>query len=277
MNRLKVLIIVATLAVACSKEDGSDANVGYGSAKIVVTTDSVVAVGETRADSYYEIPSALLPSSADLVLSIVGEYVDPESGETKQFNSQYESLDAYNEDEPLLYAGEYTATVSNYTDLAGEGETYACFSGSANFEVVARTTGSITIPATLQNSIVRITATSDFCNYYENGAELTASTDAGSTLLYSHPDNSANDGKILFVAPETTLYLEGWGVKQNPTESTTASTTTFVKSVIGQTVASQMSTISVDAGSTGGAGLTITLDDSITKVYEESVQLNPLP
>lgn len=276
-NRFNILLTVALLAMACSKETTSDAELGYGSVSLsVMTVSEVESSSDTRATTY-TISSELLPATEDLYLTIEGEYIDPETLETVQFSNQYSNIDVYNEELPLLYAGTYTATVSDQKDISEESETNACFSGSVTFTVVARDKISTTIPVNLQNSIVRLLSVTDnFKSYFENGAELTASTESGSTLLYTHPDNSENEGKILFVAPDTKLYLEGWGQKQDPTESSQATTSTFAKSEIGTTTANMMSTIEVDAAYAGGAQLEITFDNEIISVYESNIELNPI-
>ncbi len=278
----------ALLLLGCSEsvEDlsSSQANVGYGRVYLSSTITNEVELSSTRSEevSKYYIDDSLLPSSTDLSLIIDGDYIDAETGETMELFYYYESLDAYNTAEdvgelipPYLPAGTYTFTLSDNKKTSVEGETNACFSGSKQITVVARDSdGQETISVTLQNSIITLSTTEEFDNYFEGGAKLTLSTEGGAEINY---DSSLDLGEqYLFVAPDTKLYLEGEATKQDPdgSGSTSASTVTFTRIEIGTTTKGALSRVSVDAEETGGSMITIILDDTVESVGSDEIELN---
>lgn len=285
MKEIILCIMLAFAGISCSKqaEESSSLNIGEGRMAILLDTQSAITA-TTRSGDTYELPEAVIPSEEDFSIAITGSYIDATTLETKSYSYSYESLEAYNTAEemaggvktpPFMPAGNYTATISNKGDESIENSTNACFAGSVDFTIEARITdGTATIMAKLQNSVVRVQTTTDFDSYFSGGATLILSTESGTTLTYSVP-NEATEDEILFVSPGTTLYLEGSGVKDAPTENeSSAPTVTFAKAAIGTAAAGEMSTVVVDAEEAGGTVLNITLDDTITSVTEQKTELN---
>lgn len=275
-ENLLYLSLLATLFVGCSTNDEATqgSEMGYGSLAI----SALVEVGvETRSDTY-SIATELIPTSESLSITIEGLEADEQGS---YYYQKYDNLDAYNSAEddgetqspPMLLEGDYLVTLSNEVDPTAESATNALFEGSATMTVVARDyEKQETISVVLTNSIVRLETTTDFDNYFAGGATLTLSTDNGAEL-YLDTHNKSED--ILFVVAETTLYLEGEGVKQPATEDPDSGTSvTFTKSEIGTAAKGAMTTISVDAQETGGAYITITFDETI-KYIDIPIQLNP--
>ncbi|MFR9557013.1 MAG: DUF4493 domain-containing protein [Rikenellaceae bacterium] len=282
----KLLYIAAVLfAISCNDTEtgAEEPNIGYGRLAIETSTDNVITATTTRSDIYY-LSEDLLPSDDELTLYVEGIYIDSDSGETMTFSQGYESLDAYNESEevdgvmcpPYLPAGDYVFTITDSSDDTVESATNACFTGSSDVTIYARdynATANITLK--LRNSIIAIETTEWFDNYFAGGATLKLSTESGSEIIYDSTSSDEENNAILFVPASTTLYLEGEGTKQSPTEDPSdASTVTFTKSSIGTTTAGILSRVAVDAATAGGSKITITLDDTITDISYETIELN---
>ncbi|MFI3258995.1 MAG: hypothetical protein R3Y16_02745 [Rikenellaceae bacterium] len=293
MKKITLLLTLATLLIGCSKESsstGEEQNIGFGRVEISAETFASVETTDTRSSvSTYTIPEELYPTNETLSIKISGTYIDSDDNLEKEYNYSYATLKAYNTADidsdgnllpPYIPAGTYTFTLTSTGDISTESATNAFFSGSAVDVVVeARIVDTeISIPISLQNSILRLDVTEDFTSYFEGGASLTLSTESGSTLYYNYPDNSANEGAVLYVAPQTKLYLEGSATKQSPTENPDdAPTVTFSKSELSSTTtAATMSTVTVDATDAGGSSISVSVDGTITEISNESFELNPL-
>ncbi len=283
MKRRYIIYIAALLiAVGCDKSgSGEEANVGYSRLSIEASTNPTISMTTTRTEqAKYTIDEALIPTSDELSLTIEGSYIDPESGKTESLTRSYENLDAYNRAEddcpPMLPAGDYTFTLSDGRETSEESATNPCFSGSTSLTLYAQDyDAEATISVTLQNSIIALDTSDTFDNYFAGGATLKLTTKGGATIDY---DSTNYDPEtILFVAPSTTLYLEGKGTKQNPTEDVdSAPTVTFAKSEIGTTTKGVLSRVIVDAANAGAGKISITLDDTITDIIYETIELNPI-
>lgn len=275
------------LATSCTKSASTsdEPNIGYGRLAIEFSADSAITMTTTRSDSdKYYLDAALIPSQEEFVLTIEGSYIDSESGETKQLSRSYENLEAYNTAEsldgetapPTLPAGDYTFTLSDGGDTAEESAMNVCFSGSTSITLYAQdfdATACVTV--SMQNAAIALETSEYFDGYFAGGATLKLSTEGGASISYDSYDY--DEQTILFVAPLTTLYLEGTATKQAPTEDPeSAPTVTFVKSEIGSTTAGTLSRVVVDAAEAGGGKISIILDDTITEIIYETIELNPI-
>ncbi len=291
MKRVLLTLFAAATAVACSNSEEIEASsqeYGVGRISLGVSASNAIEIidsSESRATtSTVEIPAEFIPEADDFSLVITGTYYDPSSETYMDFYEEYESLSAYNNMEidtddpsqynpPYLVAGTYTAVMEYGEGVDVESATNAHFKGTLEFEIVARDVdGVATITATLQNSMIKLTTTEYFKKYFEGGATLTLSTTQQSKIIVDTMDAESEE-QFLFVSPETTLYLEGEGVKQDPGNGS-APTVTFSKSAIGTTTAQTLSTVVVDADDAGGAAIEITMDDNYTEINEIDVDLH---
>lgn len=287
MRRYLYILAALLMCAACSKSEESATPVidgGEGCVAIAFSSRNIVTSVETRSEDSpvgYTIPAALLPAKEDFSLTLY-RVVDDVAEEV----GSYDTIEEYNTagisktdgvtpTPPYLAAGDYRVVVSDGRDIETESATNACFSGTLDFKVHARDVDNeVEVVATLQNSIVRLGVTDWFLKYYAGGAELTITTEDGATMDCEFSATSPTDDQILFVEPETTLYLSGSAVKQPATESSTGATVTFSKNSIGKSTEGQMTTISADASVAGGTSITILFDDTITKINETSININ---
>ncbi|MFI3288753.1 MAG: DUF4493 domain-containing protein [Rikenellaceae bacterium] len=270
-KRLSVLLL--TLLAACSTDDSLNITMDEGMGRMnlsVEINDEVEASISTRAEESYSIPTDLVPESGDLKLSIYKRSGNNEDA-TSELYGEYVSLDDY--DTPSMPVGYYTATVESGEGIDTESSTNAVFSGSVDFTVTdSEEAGQAAISASLANAIVSLQVTDAFNNYYAGGATLTLSTENGGEITIDFPNASSTD-EILFVAPEAALYIAGTAVKQDPGTGT-APTVTFAKSKVGVATTGMMNNIIVDATETGGASITVTINDTITTVSTTTVDVN---
>lgn len=301
---------LATLgAVSCSEvsqeqpttepQEEQVVEAGYGRMAFDLSSefDVTVSGGVTRAteSNVYELPEELVPDIDELPLIITGSYADVDDDMiVKDYYNTYENVETYNTMEfdkagnlvpPYLAAGDYMVTVKNDGVYGVVSSTNARFAGSHNFTIVARDEDdTATIAITLQNSIISLTATEAFQKYFAhgNGAYISVTSDeAGEDVLleYEYKLDSglveSTADNILFLEPETTLYLGGYGYRQVTEVDGRYTKEEFTRQAIGTTSVCTINHITVDAEGTGESQFNITFDDSIVKITENELELNP--
>lgn len=274
MNK-KPYILFAALLAACSANESFDVskNEGEGSMAIVAqVSDGVDVTTSTRSESdTYTISADLIPAVDDLKLSIYQRAIDETNSSIYTLYQDYASLGEY--DTPNMPAGDYTAIVTSASDINEESETNAFFADSLDFTITKDVSSEAAITATLANSIVQLQVTDQLTNYFAGGVSLKLSTEAGATIELDFPLSDDTQEKILFVAPNTALYLEGTAIKQDPGTGV-APSVTFTKTKVGVATSGMMNRVVVDAAETGGADITVTIDDTIIVASETTVDVN---
>ncbi len=268
MNKLINISALTLLLFGCAKETSLESQSGEGSVLFECVAEPSIGI-TTKADddtqTYYYLVDSLIPTSADFALHITGDYVDYETGEAMTYDKSYESLDSYNDNVPLLGAGDYKAVLS-YGDITVESAENACFTGELEFEIVARKYDSAEITATLANSMIRLQTDEWFDKYYSQ-AEFTITTSALNEFIFSQ---DAEEEVIIFIAPESTLLLKG-----SATNAQTGAEVEFPESEIGVSAVRTLNTIVVSADQAGGATLSVRFDQSLTEISFEDIDLNP--
>lgn len=256
MNR-KILTVAVFLVIgmsSCSRTEQKMSGRGDVLFDFTVSED----VSFTRNQEQRELPDEVIPASEDFSLKLSSE-----SG----IVGEYASMAEY--DQPMLQAGDYTATVL-YGDPEAEGPDAACFDGSKTFTVVARKTISETIAASLSNSAFSVKFSEWFNNYYES-FELKIETETGYQLPLtgSVEEKPSAETEPVFTKAGTNLYISGSAVKTNGFE------VMFPRTLIGTTKERTWSTVNIKADEVSQLGLEIVLDDTPVSVNEVAVELNP--
>ncbi len=288
MNKT-LYIFLAALVASCSADDESidiSAPDGMGRVNFSLSINDQVDISTTRATNvYYFIPDSLIPTKEELPLKIYQEVTNENDSTYYALYQEYESVDEYNnaevdDDDPELYtspylpAGNYAATVSNGLDINVESNVNAVYGDSISFTVVARKTDvTKAITAKLTNAIVRLSVTENFNSYFAGGASLTLSTENDSSFTVEFPLSEGAVDSVLYVAPQTKLYLKGSAVKQDPGTGT-APTVTFTKSEIGVAKQYYMNTVLVDVDEVGGSTIEVSINDQFTQIDPEDFNLN---
>ena len=146
MKHLKTLFGVLTLvaAVSCAKQSAASGQVTFE----VSSNQAVADVTKSNVSDY-----TTLPSVADFTISVSGEEFKW-SGKISEWNPAI-----------ALLAGEYSVTAS-YGNLEDEGFDKPFFTGSQTFTIKGGEQTAVSVPVSLGNTIVRMTFTESFNNYY---------------------------------------------------------------------------------------------------------------
>ena len=256
----KYLLILTTLALlggGCSKEEIPETTDGEGSVEFRTTTCSEVDSQTTRAQT--SLPDNCKPSGNSFKLVVKGK----EGTATAEYLAEYTTLSEYTA--PFMPSGDYTATIS-YGDPQQEGSTAFCYQGALDFTILARKTIQKTITASLTNSVISLECGEWFKKYYSE-AQFTVQTEAGNN--FSFTPSSSPDTPI-FVKPGSKLLLKGTAVKaQNGVK------VEFPQQQIGVTTARTWHKIRIDASQAGQGSISIRLDDTLTEVPPQEIELNP--
>ncbi len=275
-RRLYIIGVFATLLsmASCSKSSDtaaesnqSVAQMGYGTVSLTAAVSGSVEITQTRGESMYELPEAIVPTSADFAMTLSGSYIDPSEEDESliyEVAKSYDSFDSYNEELPELYTNDdgYSVTVS-YGDSSIEGENLPSYYGQSVITVVARANSEASIEANLTNSIFTF-ATSEWFDLYYTEAQFTITTTAGSEFTFG----KGVDERLIFVEAGTELTLSGSATKTN------GSSVTFAANKIGVTTAGVLTSIEVDASQAGSQTISITFDGTIVETEEQELEFN---
>ena len=135
-----------------------------------------------------------------------------------------------------------------------------------DFTILARKTIQKTITASLTNSVISLECGEWFKKYYSE-AQFTVQTEAGNNFSFTH---SSSPDTPIFVKPGSKLLLKGTAVKaQNGVK------VEFPQQQIGVTTARTWHKIRIDASQAGQGSISIRLDDTLTEVPPQEIELNP--
>ena len=237
----KYLLILTTLALlggGCSKEEIPETTDGEGSVEFRTTTCSEVDSQTTRAQT--SLPDNCKPSGNSFKLVVKGK----EGTATAEYLAEYTTL----------------------SDPQQEGSTAFCYQGALDFTILARKTIQKTITASLTNSVISLECGEWFKKYYSE-AQFTVQTEAGNNFSFTH---SSSPDTPIFVKPGSKLLLKGTAVKaQNGVK------VEFPQQQIGVTTARTWHKIRIDASQAGQGSISIRLDDTLTEVPPQEIELNP--
>ncbi len=168
-------------------------------------------------------------------------------------------LGDWDETTPLV-AGEYDIS-AEYGDVTIEGRDRPCFLGGASFEVKGDETVSVSIPASLQNCVVRVVTTESFDNYFIERSIL-ITTGSGNAFTLEGPDS----GDVFMDAYRFSLSgsLKGQDGREH-------SFGPIEYDGLRQAVCY---TVRLDASSVGGLHLEIAFDDSLETVDLGEIEIN---
>lgn len=253
-NYLFALLASAALMVGgCSKNESPATDEGFGTLRIRCTPDVGIT---TRA----EVATSPVPATGEFALRITGT----------DYDHSWSTVDEFNEAQPLLEAGQYTAEVS-WGDPAAEGADKPCYFGTKSIRIEPRKTAEESIEARITNSQVLVTSTEAFRTYFHD-ATFTVTTSAGNRFTFT-PGAETSDAAV-FVAAGTRLTLTGEAMLQSQTGTAFDRAYTFPEQALEQTVARTRHTFCFDARDNGSATVTINLYDEFLDERTFEVELN---
>lgn len=159
-----------------------------------------------------------------------------------------------------LAAGNYTAR-AEFGSTSEEGFDKPCFSGSSAFTVVGGGTTEVSINVKLANCIVRVETTAQFRNYY-NDWTFTVTSGAGTEVAFGKEETRAAFFDAYLIKVQGTL------IGQN------GKTYNFPLKEYKNLEPTKCYTLKFDVSNVGGAGITVTFDDTVEEVELGSFELN---
>lgn len=239
MKHLKTIfsVLMVIAAVSCAKTQTSGGQVSFE----VSSNQVVVDVTKSNVSDY-----TALPSAADFTIAITG--ADYEwTGRISEWNAS-----------TVLLAGEYSVTAS-YGSIDDEGFDKPYFTGTSTFVIKGGEETSVSIPVSLGNTVVRMTFSESFTNYYpEYAFKLTRN---GSEIVAF----AKGEAKAAFV--------DGWKFTLEGTLVGEMKTTTISKDYNNLDPATAY-TFSFDVTNVGGATLTIKFNDTVETIDLGDHELN---
>ena len=242
---LKQTAIMAAAAIAalasCSKADET-----AGAVSFALEQQTAVADVVTRS---YVSDYTTLPSASDFTITLKSASSTVYSGPLSGYDSATK-----------LDAGNYSVDASYGTE-GDEGFDKPYFTGSKSFAVQGGETTTVSIPVSLANSIIRVTTTSAFSNYF-NDWTFTVTTGSGNSISFPKGETRA-----AFVDAYR-FTVAGTMTSQSGTVST------FSKEYSSGIEAATCYTIGFDVSKVGGISVTITFNDTVETVDLGTVELN---
>lgn len=242
MKHLKTIMsaMVLLAAFSCTK------NPVVGNGLVVFEVSSNQNVTDKTKSNVSDYTT--LPSAVDFTLSITGS--DSEAvwtGKVSEWNSSTQ-----------LQAGSYKVT-AEYGAIDQEGFDKPYFTGAADFTITGGQTTNVSIPVTLGNTVVKISCTENFKNYYKDytfkltrdGAEL-------ATFIKDETKGAFVDGYKFILEGTLTGEVKTQTFSKEYTNLETATAYTFV----------------FDADNVGGSSITIRFNDTVETVDLGDYELN---
>ncbi len=238
-------VAVAVAAASCSTKISGDGNTASGFVKFAVSgTDEIALVTKGNLSDY-----TTLPSSSDFQIVVKNSDGAP----------MYEgTVSGWDASTPLT-AGNYSVTATYGTEgEEGFGKPY--FTGNTNFAVNGGQTTSVSVPAKLGNSLVRIECSESFKNYFP-AYTFTVKTGSGTEIAFPKGETRA-----AFVEAYK-FTLSGSFTSQGGTEKNFSKDYNTIE-------ANTCYTVKFDASNIGGLKVTVTFDDTVETVDCGDWELN---
>lgn len=242
MKHLKTIlsVMVLMLAISCTKSHVE----GNGQVSFSLSSnDQIADQTKSNVSSFTQ-----LPSTGNFTITI------KDAAEATFWTGKLSEWD----ETTLLPAGVYTATAT-YGDLEEEGFDKPFFTGASSFTVVGEKTTAVSITVSLANTVIFISCTDNFKNYYEDYTFSLVRDDV----------TIAN-----FVKGETkAAFVDGYKITLQGTVKSPTKTQTFAKDYTNLNAATAYEVL-FDASNVGGATVTISINNTVENVELGDVELN---
>ena len=242
MKHLKTIIgIVALCAVfSCTKsQNGECGHVSFE----VRSNQTVEDVTRSNVSDY-----TALPSSNDFNIVI------KDAENTQIWSGKCADWDPTTS----LVEGDYSVEAS-YGFLEVEGFNKPYFVGSQTFTVVGNETVAVSVPVSLGNTIIRISCSDNFKNYYKDYS-FRLSRDGSDVVTFSKDETRA-------------AFIDGYKIKVEGTLTSETKTQTFSADYTNLSEATAY-TLAFDVPSVGGSTITVSFNDTVNEVELGNIELN---
>lgn len=247
MKFYRNLICAAALltTVSCSVKISGEGSADTGFVSFVVDNDGDIALVTKSSLSDF----TTLPSASDFAIVV----------KNSDAQTVYEGTVKNWDSSKPLQAGNYNVTAT-YGEEGAEGFDKPYFTGATGFAVNGGQKTSVSVPAKLGNSLVKIECSESFRNYFTDYS-FTLKTGSGTEIAFPKDETRA-----AFIEAYK-FTLSGSFTSQGGAEKT------FTKDY-NSIEANTCYTIKFDASNIGGLKVTITFDDTVTTVDCGDVELN---
>lgn len=244
IKQLSMLISLTACVIACSRPVETDGTTGT-----IKFRPTAVDFAQTTTKASLGLT---LPDAGDFAVKAVNSY-----GETVLDLAKLSSYD-----ESTAYpVGNYTASVS-YGSTSIEAFETPCYAGKKDFAVVDAQSTTVSIDASIANSVVRVAVTDAFASWFDDYS-FTLTTPAGASLVFAKGET-----RRAFIEPYR-FSLSGWGVRNS--RRVEISSRDF-DNLAAQTLYTVR--FDVNEGQVGAATITISFDDTILGSQTIDAELN---
>ena len=245
LYRISVLAALSLAALSCSTKvvQGDGGNEGFVNFT-VENGGEIVEVTKSNVSDYTSLPSV-----SDFRIVVKNSDGAP----------VYDGLVSGWTSSTALMVGNYSVDAS-YGEEGAEGFDKPYFAGSASFAVTGGQTTAVSVPVKLGNSIVKISCSESFRNYFPQWA-FKVTTGTGTVIDFPSTETRAAFVDAYKFTVSGTFTSQGGAVK------------TFSNDYNGIEAATCY-TMKFDASNIGGLKVTVTFDDTVTTVDCGDVELN---
>ena len=243
MKISKILYASAALIAmaSCTKSN----NAGDGLVNFAISSNEIITdVTRSHVSDY-----TTLPTAGDFSISVKDE------AQQVMFDGKITDWDPAS---GLLKEGTYSVTAS-CGDIETEGFDKPYFTGSVPFTIKGGETTTVTIPVSLNNTVVKINCTQNFRNYYKN---------------YTFKLTRNGSDIVSFAKDETrAAFVDGYKFTLEGVLESETKTYTFSKEYTSLEVATAY-TFVFDVNNIGSSSITISFNDNVETVDLGDYELN---
>lgn len=243
MKISKILYASAALIAmaSCTKSN----NAGEGLVNFAISSNETITdVTRSHVSDY-----TTLPAAGDFSISVKDE------AQQVMFDGKITDWDPAS---GLLKEGTYSVTAS-CGDIETEGFDKPYFTGSVPFTIKGGETTTVTIPVSLNNTVVKINCTQNFRNYYKN---------------YTFKLTRNGSDIVSFAKDETrAAFVDGYKFTLEGVLESETKTYTFSKEYTSLEVATAY-TFVFDVNNIGSSSITISFNDNVETVDLGDYELN---
>lgn len=243
MKHLKTImsVLVILAAVSCTKHQTA----GNGLVSFdLVNNQQIAEVTRSNVSDY-----TTLPSAGNFTITIF------DANSMSVWSGKVSDWDATTQ----LPAGNYSVNAS-YGSVEDEGFDKPYFYGSQSFAVQGGQTTNVSIPVSLGNTIVKVSCTTDFNNYYKD---------------YSFKLTRDGADVVSFVKGETkAAFIDGYKITLEGTVTSGSKTQTITPTDYTGLKEATAYTLVFDVDNVGGATIQVSFNDTVETVSLGDYELN---
>ena len=242
MKHLKTIIGAVTLCAVFACTKSQNAGSGYVEFK-VKNTSEVADITKSNVSDY-----TTLPTSGDFTIVI------KDASNAQVWSGKCSDWDPATS----LIEGVYTLEAT-YGFLEVEGFNKPYFYGTQSFTIVGNETAQVEVPVTLGNTIIRISCSENFKNYYKDYT-FKLTRDGSDIVAFTKDEARA-------------AFIDGYKIRVEGTLTNETKTQTFVADYTNLSEATAY-TLAFDASQVGGSTITISFNDVVEEVELGNIELN---